>query len=1026
MLRNADTGQEASALSSSTGFFSLSGLPPGSYVVRVGTATSNHAIVVEAARTTRLRLRTVGTMVAVSADGDGAAPPLESGDDNDGLPTSRGLQSLQSGNVIDGTGAEQIFNSVPAGAGSGQDIDPADDSDLAESSSGPDHGLGRGRHAGISYLYAEGSVREFRVATNTYSAQVGSTGDVLAAVTRQGNEHFHGSAFLRVRSNVLAARDPLAIATSFVDGSISSKVVKPHDLRENFGLTLGGPFPALQKLRYFAAVESQHRGFPAVSSPSNPHFYELTNVQKALLGTRGVGSATTSSALSYISSLTGITDRRADEGVEFGRLEWLMHPRFAVGLQGNRARWTSPAGLLESPVVATGRASLGNSSGSVDQLLARAEIRGPAGVSHQVAISFMRDLQYETPQTPLPQEPAIGPAGSAPEVNIGPDGLLFGTPANLSQVAYPDEKRVELRETGSANWGRHLFQFGGSYGRVSERVATLPNAAGTFRYDSGATRGRAGGLVDFISDYTFNVNSYPNGACPSIVAVDHLFCFRSFSQSFGQTRVGFPMGTWTAFVEDIWRPIARMTLHAGVRYEYTALPQPSRSNPAVDAIFGNRGLTGNFPQDRNNLGPRLAAAFEPFGRGRGMLKIGYGVFFGRMPGATVASALTQTGLPAATTRVRIRPSAVTACPQAPANGFGYPCSFVSLPDDVVASTRAVVVLDHRFRLPVVQQGNVTLERELGNRTTVAVEAVINEDRQLPSSTDMNIMPSNGVGRFQLQGGTGTRGVRDGESFVVPIYTERVTPNFGPVTDVVSNVNATYDGLIVRIASRPIRNLQINCRYTWSKAIDFGQAGSATPRTDGQFDPFADGYDKGLSSLNFPHAFHLTAAWTPRPEKGQRLRALANGWTASTSSTARSGRPYSLDISGGSYLKGGHESVNGSGGALYLPTVGRNTLKLPALIKTDLRVTRSFPLRRGVQGNASADAFNVFNHQSVSSVNQRAFLVGQDVEGVTPLVFQDAAHISLEGLNTTPFGTRTGNGSSLSRERQIELSFRVSF
>jgi len=324
----------------------------------------------------------------------------------------------------------------------------------------------------------------------------------------------------------------------------------------------------------------------------------------------------------------------------------------------------------------------------------------------------------------------------------------------------------------------------------------------------------------------------------------------------------------------------------------------------------------------------------------------------------------------------------------------------------------------------VQQGSVSLERQIRRGTSVSVGFVVNEDRQLPTSTDLNIAPSTADGLFQLQGGTGAIGVRDGETFVVPVYTQRVTTSFGPVTDVVSHANATYNGLVVRVDTRPVRTLQITAHYTWSKAIDFGQSASATPRTNGQFDPFADGYDKGLSSLNYPQALHATAVWTPRAEGGRRR--IASAWTVAAVTTARSGRPYSLDVSGGTYLAGGHESLNGSGGAQYLPTVGRNTLRLPSMLKTDLRVGRGFKVWQAVQGHATVEATNLFNHQSVSSVNQRAYLVGTEVSGVTPLVFQSASAIATEGLNTTAFGTPTATGSSLNRARQVQVSLRVSF
>ena len=71
---------------------------------------------------------------------------------------------------------------------------------------------------------------------------------------------------------------------------------------------------------------------------------------------------------------------------------------------------------------------------------------------------------------------------------------------------------------------------------------------------------------------------------------------------------------------------------------------------------------------------------------------------------------------------------------------------------------------------------------------------MNLDRQLPNSVDINIAPSTHEQLFQLQGGTGAVGVQTGETFVVPVYSGRVSTSFGPVTDMVSNANATYNGL----------------------------------------------------------------------------------------------------------------------------------------------------------------------------------------------------------------------------------------
>jgi hypothetical protein len=373
---------------------------------------------------------------------------------------------------------------------------------------------------------------------------------------------------------------------------------------------------------------------------------------------------------------------------------------------------------------------------------------------------------------------------------------------------------------------------------------------------------------------------------------------------------------------------------------------------------------------------------------------------------------------------------VIACPQVPANGFGYPCAFTSQPGGVVGATTSAMLFDRHFRLPAVQRGSLTLEHALPHSTTVSAGWVFNLDRQLPSSTDINIAPASASATYQLQGGTGQTGVMDGESFKLPLYTSRLTPSFGPVTDIETNANATYHALIVTVASRPVKTLRVQGNFTWSKALDFGPSASPTPRTNNQLDPFTNGYDKGLSSLNYPLSLHANAVWEPLlAGVDDRVRRLVNGWQLAPIMTLQSGRPYSFDLFGGTRLPGGHDSLNGSGGALYLPTIGRNTQRLPVVGNVDLRVARGFrvgPPDAHLRLQAAAEGFNLPNHRNVSSVQQRAFLVETTVAGVTPLVFQNAAAIATEGLNALPFGTPTAAATSLARERQIQFGLRLEF
>jgi len=230
-------------------------------------------------------------------------------------------------------------------------------------------------------------------------------------------------------------------------------------------------------------------------------------------------------------------------------------------------------------------------------------------------------------------------------------------------------------------------------------------------------------------------------------------------------------------------------------------------------------------------------------------------------------------------------------------------------------------------------------------------------------------------------------------------------------------------------------VEFRVAWTWSKALDYGQNAGGVPRTNGQFDPFTIAYDKGPSALNFPHRVVATAVWSPRVRGAasgisataeRAVWRVADGWTVAAIFSEASGRGYSYDVFGGTRLPGGRESLNGSGGSVMLPTAGRNTLRLADSAKLDVRLARNFRLTETVRLHASAEAFNVLNRVNYSGVTQRAYLVGTPANGVTPLIFQNAATIAAEGLNVQPFGTYTAAGAGQARERQLQFGLRMEF
>lgn len=961
------------------------------------------------------------TLAAASATDTSEDNPAMSSAERDATelgaagPSLNGLSPIENTRLLDGLTTTQNFRAGPRGSAAG----------------GP-----RTRAT-----FGEAAVSSFRVLPQTFSARYGgAAGGVIAVTSRGLAERVHGSVFAVTRESAFAATNPYSVVTRYREGAISSLLVKPEDRRVRYGGAVGLPLSLLrvkllQRASLFVSVEAEQREGQLYSTPATADFYALTAEQRALLANRGVSAAAANTALDFLDSLTGTQDRSSTRTLGFARMDIALTPRQQLTLGYIRHRFSSSTGSssgVSDAVIARGRASVGDSVIHVDAFTGRWSDRLTPHISMELRGQLARDLEFEAPHAPLAQEPAISVGGFAPQVSIAPYGFSYGTPSNLGRIAYPDERRLELADAWTVTHGHHTFSFGADWSRIQDRIASVSNPEGTFEYDSGTTNGRDGGLVDWITDFTFNVHAYPNGACPSINAAVHLFCFRSYTQGFSNADTRFATHEIAGFAEDALRLPHGLALTLGARYDYTLLPPPQTPNAALDQVVSMidspvAGITGRIPEDRNNLGPRISIAWAP-GKGRWLtVHLGYGLFYGRVPGATVREALADTALASTTRRIRITPSTTTACPQVVNQGFGYPCAYTAEPPLTVAQTTSAVLFARNFRMPAVQRATLALERTT-RHVQIRAAYVMATATQLPQSVDLNIAPATKTVSFVLQGGEGHRGLVTGQSFTLPLYMQRRSTAFGPITALVSNANSTYHAVSVAGGAR-FRSFQLRGSYTFARSIDYGPQLSASPRVNGQFDPFADGYDKGLSSLDFRH--HLAAnmllrsRWQRGPES---LRRAITGWRLSAFATVGSGAPYSYAVFGGSYLSGGRDSLNGSGGATYLPTVGRNTLRLPLRSNVDLRAGRELTLRPHLRFELFAEAFNLLNTRNVSHLETRAFLPGDPaIAGAsTPLVFQDEAAVVAEGLTTPAFGAPTSSTSGINRERRMEAGVRVNF
>jgi hypothetical protein len=199
------------------------------------------------------------------------------------------VASTQNSSRIDGGDDDQSFGAVPRGTGaeSAAEIeDAAETGSYGRVSAGSvDGGGGYGRHAGAAYTFSQEAVREFRVSGQNYSALYGhAAGGIITTVSKSGTNNLHGTGFYLLRSSALGATNPFSIATNYLDGVSTSEAIKPHDLGQQFGGSVGGAIVP-DKLFYFYGYDQQLRAFPAVSTPADPNFYALTPTQKAYSAT---------------------------------------------------------------------------------------------------------------------------------------------------------------------------------------------------------------------------------------------------------------------------------------------------------------------------------------------------------------------------------------------------------------------------------------------------------------------------------------------------------------------------------------------------------------------------------------------------------------------------------------------------------------------------------------------------------------------------------------------------------------------
>jgi hypothetical protein len=572
------------------------------------------------------------------------------------------------------------------------------------------------------------AIQEVNVITSSYGAEwARNGGGVVNAVTKSGSNRFSGSAYEFLRNDALNAN-------SFFRNMHPRPEINgpPPRLRyNNFGYTIGGPvLPGRKKLFFFFSEEwrRSHRDKESGGAPV-PDPTWLTDPSSVNYVAPELRDANAVRLLSlwpapnvpgkneYRTTITNQLFTRQ----EFVRADYNMTATWSLTGRYLRDQVNSYGEYPVVPDLSPGhRSSLGQ--------LAVVETRKAGGrllheLSYQLSVHRQgrddRMLTRDEAAVSIPEMFPENAAGLIPSVFVG--GLI---PLDGLQPFPREYLNHTFSSALTLERGTHVLKAGGlaAFEHVNSNLyPEKTQGAFTFQESDGSTafqnflRGNAAGTCGESCTY-------------AETDIDVVNRFRS--------------GRYELFVQDTWRILRNVTLDLGLRYSfYPSLTDaddklfafsPDAYDPSQAPTFADPdgyfvlSGTGNlfngiliagkdsphgraiYAADRNNLQPRMGAAWDPHGAGRLIVRAGYGMYFDHTQSGMVAQNVQESYYdPFRTERV-----VVNVPLSNPAGGT------VIAPFAVV--TPVALSTSDRFVAPRWQQWNIGMQRRLYSRGVIDV------------------------------------------------------------------------------------------------------------------------------------------------------------------------------------------------------------------------------------------------------------------------------------------------------------------
>ena len=628
---------------------------------------------------------------------------------------------------------------------------------------------GRGAaRAGSSTLMSartnEAAITELQIAND----DGGGRGTTVNVRTRTGADllagRLHGQVFAYDRQNLWGAKNPFtqwlketSPATLTTIPVFTAEPWSPGDRRATFGVGIGGVIRQ-KRLFWFGAFDGDLRDDPAVSTVREPEnfFAQPTNDEMQVLSARlalsstnpvAEGLAAYSPLLEQLGGLLGPAARSSKRWNGFGRLDWNAAERHHFALEATGAQWNAPGGGMTRASEMYGNHSLGSGRSSEMWALARWEAFLTPNLLSVAQGSMGRQILDHPAETPSPFEQSLNASawGQLPQIVVDSRyGFTIGNPARFGQGNYPEEHLYQAQENLDWVHGPLLVRSGFELRHNADVTSLLRNHTGTYHYTS---------TTDFASDalaFTkFGLKDLLNPADPhncdqrgkawrdtagQLHGLGNLPCYSYYTQTLGPTDWHLETDDWAGFTTTQWQPKRNFVLSAGLRWEHQDMPPPI-------ALVNNPDLpsTQKLPSLGNQLGPRASLAWGAPQSHWPVLRLGYGMYFGRTPNLVLETALTQTGSLKGDLNLFIRPSDGY-------NPFSGTSSAPMFPYVLAGRSGTVekpgaVELAPTFRNGEIHQAIAAVEETLPGHVTLSADATASLGRRLPVTMDTNIDPA---------------------------------------------------------------------------------------------------------------------------------------------------------------------------------------------------------------------------------------------------------------------------------------------